>query len=75
MSRKKVMEWAPKLRTHQLKTEKQTDTATLKLLGDFLQLCEKPAVKVTKSILKRKQFRGIERLILPGMRNANHPHG
>lgn len=59
----------------ELKTEKQTDTATLKLLGDFLQLSEKPALKVTKSILKSKQFRGIERLTVPGMRNANHPHG
>lgn len=75
MSRKKVMEWAPKLRAYWLKTEKQTDTATLKLLGDFLQVSEKADVKVTKSILKIKQFRGIGRLILPGMRNANHPHG
>lgn len=69
------MELAPKLRAHQLKTEKQTDTATLKLLGDFLWLSEKPAVKVTKIILKSKQFRGVGRLILPGMRNANQPHG
>lgn len=52
------MEWAPKLRAHQLKTEKQTDTATLKLLGDFLQLSEKPAVKVTKSILKKQAIQG-----------------
>lgn len=41
------MEWSPKLRAYQLKTEMWTDTATLKLLRDFLQLCEKPAVKVT----------------------------
>lgn len=70
-----MMELAPKLRAHQLKTEKQTDTATLKLLGDFLWLSEKPAGKVTKIILKSKQCRGAGRLILPGMRNANHPHG
>lgn len=40
------MEWSPELRAHQLKTDVNR-YCYLKLLRDFLQLCEKPAIKLT----------------------------
>lgn len=36
-----MMGWPPKLGAHQLKAEMGTDTATLTLPGDLLQLCKK----------------------------------
>lgn len=54
----KVMAWFPKLRVHQLKTEMWTDIATLKLLRDFLQLCEKTAVKLTSQHPQKPAIQG-----------------